>query len=323
MRIGVDKWIYGISSYVLKISIPTSEDGTVSNWIVTASSGLNIRSVPNTTGTKLGWMPYNTKFSVTSVDSNNWGKLYGKPGYVCLLYAKKIEDPSESTGRRPTSLEYPLPFGIRISQYFGSNPSWYPQSKGHNGIDWACTVGTPIYAMQDGIVIRASLYSQPGITDGKVGYGRHVRIQHKEGISIYGHLSRLDVKEGDIVKAKQQIGLSGGATSDPYSGFSTGAHLHAEYRVTNLPNPVPGGYVYNAFDFLPILIEPELPTGVTKWKVTATAGLNIRSAPSSAGTVIGALAYDEIFYVSSIDSNNWGKLYNREGYCALNYAKRI
>lgn len=147
-------------------------------------------------------------------------------------------------------LKHPLKGDFRISQLFGMNPSWYPTSQGHNGIDWATPVGTPVHAMQDGTVIRAADFSQPGITDGKVGYGRHVRIQHQQGVSIYGHFSRLDVKEGDVVKAGDQLGLSGGATSDPNSGLSTGAHLHAEYRMDGIKNPVPGGYVYNAIDIL-------------------------------------------------------------------------
>lgn len=174
-------------------------------------------------------------------------------------------------------LVYPLPMGIRISQLFGERPEVYTTSKGHNGVDWACAVGTPIYAMQDGVVIRAADFSQPGITDGKIGYGRHVRIQHPEGVSIYGHLSKLMVQEGDQVKAGQQIGLSGGATSDPNSGMSTGAHLHGEYRMDGIKNPVPGGYVYNAIDILPLLnatpVEPEpLPEGTVRTLVN----LNIR-----------------------------------------------
>lgn len=152
-------------------------------------------------------------------------------------------------------LHYPLPEGIRISQLFGANPQWYTQSRGHNGIDWACMVGTEIYAMADGTVIRADAL------DGKIGYGRHVRIQHSEGISIYGHLSVLRCAVGDHVIAGQLIGLSGGATTDPACGNSTGPHLHGEYRLTNVPNPVPGGYVYNAINILPLLVSS------TEWEV--------------------------------------------------------
>jgi len=114
----------------------------------------------------------------------------------------------------------------RISQLFGERPGSYPTSKGHNGIDYAIS-HLPVYAMRDGVVSRASLYSHDGTTDGKVGYGRHVRIQHDNGVSIYGHLHSYCVAVGDVVKEGQQIGITGGETSDPNSGWSTGAHLHA------------------------------------------------------------------------------------------------
>ena len=185
-------------------------------------------------------------------------------------------------------LKHPLKSEIRISQLFGKNPDKYTTSKGHNGIDWATPVGTPVYAMQDGTVIRAMDYSQPGMTDGKIGYGRHVRIQHPQGVSIYGHFSRLDVKEGDRVTAGTQLGLSGGAKTDPNSGMSTGPHLHAEYRMDGIKNPVPGGYAYNAIDILPLLeaweepapVEPEKPLVIGKAKTLVR--LNIRRTPGGA-----------------------------------------
>jgi len=101
--------------------------------------------------------------------------------------------------------------------------------------------------MQDGVVIIAEERQE------KSGYGRQVRIQHNEGMSIYGHLSKLMVSKNDTVKAGQQIGLSGGNTDDPCSGFSTGPHLHAEYRLTSGAPQVPGGYAYGAIDLLPLL----------------------------------------------------------------------
>lgn len=290
------------------------------------------------------------------------------------------------------SLYYPLPEGIRISQIFGVNPQWYSISKGHNGIDWACITGTPIYAMQDGTVIRADALS------GKVGYGRHVRIQHEKGVSIYGHLSKLLVKVGDKVVAGQIIGLSGGATTDPACGNSTGAHLHGEFRLDGVQNLVPGGYQYNAINILPLLksypnditikslydakvivsglnvrampnstvdnvikvvgnvtlpvyeevngfgrinkvhnewilvsnpqyvtksTDPLPPvTTITNWIITATNGVYVRDVPN--GTkFIASLLYNQKFQVSSIDANGWGKLYGRDGYVLMKYARQI
>src|SRR4030042_585854 len=145
-------------------------------------------------------------------------------------------------------LLWPVPSNTRISQIFGVNPLVYPTSKGHNGVAFACLIDTKVRAMRGGVIIVAR-------NDGKIGYGRHIRIQHENGVSIYGHLHVLMGAEGDPVVAGQQIGLSGGAVSDPGSGFSTGPHLHAEYRINDTPNPVPGGWVYNAVDILPLLVN--------------------------------------------------------------------
>ena len=222
-----------------------------------------------------------------SLDLNAWtstAQRYSQfVGGSIIVPEPPVEPPAE-----PLILYYPLPEGIRITQLFGMNPSWYPSSKGHNGIDWGCAVGTPIYAMHSGDVIRADAI------DGKYSYGRQVRIQDARGVSIYGHLSKLMVTAGTKVSAKQLIGYSGGNTSDPQSGFSTGAHLHAEYRLEDVPNPVPGGYTYNAIDILPLLKSHEQtapPPSLYSVKVVV-ANLNVRTSPYIvAGNIIRTIGF--------------------------------
>lgn len=236
--------------------------------------------------------------------SNNW--LIPTPGVPPLP--------------EPLKLHYPLPEGIRISQLFGENPSWYPTSKGHNGIDWACPVGTPIFAMRDGTVIRADE------TSGKASYGRHVRIQHDNGISIYGHLSVLQTSVGMVVTAGQQIGLSGGDPSDPGSGFSTGPHLHGEYRLTDVPNPVPGGYVYNAIDLLPVLVseEPELPPTDPLYEAKVTASvLNVRAGAGTNYGVIRCIKKDTVCNIYE-EQAGWGRISSsRQEWISLYWTQRL
>jgi len=65
-------------------------------------------------------------------------------------------------------------------------------------------------------------------------YGRFVMLLHCDGyLSLYGHLSQIKVKFGEIVHAGQLIGLSGGDPCDNIDGdgWSSGAHLHFEVRV--------------------------------------------------------------------------------------------
>jgi len=84
----------------------------------------------------------------------------------------------------------------------------------HLGIDIANSIGTPIYSAADGVVIEAGPAS---------GFGLWVRIQHDDGtITVYGHMQDYSVREGERVKAGEQIARIGNR------GQSTGPHLHFE-----------------------------------------------------------------------------------------------
>ncbi len=87
----------------------------------------------------------------------------------------------------------------------------------HSGIDIALNTGDTIFAAFDGVVRLAK-------TNG--GYGKCVVIRHYNNLeTLYGHLSKINVKVGEKVKAGEAIGL-GGST-----GRSTGPHLHFECRL--------------------------------------------------------------------------------------------
>lgn len=84
----------------------------------------------------------------------------------------------------------------------------------HWGIDLAAPVGTPMYSVGDGVVLKAGPAS---------GFGLAIYIQHENGdVTVYGHMFVMDVKTGDIVRAGQQIAEVGA------NGQSTGPHLHLE-----------------------------------------------------------------------------------------------
>jgi len=124
------------------------------------------------------------------------------------------------------SLQHPVP-GARISQSFGQNPAVYQAFglPGHEGIDYACVIGTTITAAADGVVYRS------GATSGEYGpnkdqgpYGIRVTVKHtwgnQTGYTVYAHLSSVSVKEGDFVQAGDEVGKSGS------TGHSFGEHLH-------------------------------------------------------------------------------------------------
>jgi murein DD-endopeptidase MepM/ murein hydrolase activator NlpD len=84
----------------------------------------------------------------------------------------------------------------------------------HYGIDVANAIGTPIYAVTDGVVEEAGPAS---------GFGLWVVLRHSDGSSsVYGHVNRMFVTVGEKVKAGEQIAEIGNR------GASTGPHLHFE-----------------------------------------------------------------------------------------------
>ncbi|WP_085998820.1 M23 family metallopeptidase [Novosphingobium sp. Rr 2-17] len=110
-------------------------------------------------------------------------------------------------------------FGMREHPILGGR-------RQHKGIDLAAPVGTPIYATADGTISRASWFS---------GYGLYVSIEHGGNMETrYGHMSRLNVAEGQMVHKGDVIGFVGS------TGNSTGPHLHYEVRVAGeAVNPIP------------------------------------------------------------------------------------
>jgi len=96
---------------------------------------------------------------------------------------------------------------------------WLSQSYryDHRAVDVAAPLGTPVTAADRGVVLRAGWNDQ--------GYGRFVIIDHKiDYVTLYAHLDRILVQEGDVVGKGQVIGTVGS------SGNSTGPHLHFEIR---------------------------------------------------------------------------------------------
>jgi murein DD-endopeptidase MepM/ murein hydrolase activator NlpD len=96
--------------------------------------------------------------------------------------------------------------------------------KPHTGIDFVGNIGTPLYAVAPGKVI---------FVGDKSGYGKVVEIDHGMGFTtLYAHLSKFRIQRGDIVHARDIVGLGGN------SGRTTGPHLHYEIRYNDQPfNP--------------------------------------------------------------------------------------
>ena len=113
------------------------------------------------------------------------------------------------------------PVSDRVTSKFGVQRSTHT----HKGIDYGCSMNTTVRASYKGKVITA----RSGISGfGTAVYIDHGKINNVNVISIYGHLNRTLVNEGEIVTTGQAIGLSGN------TGYSEGPHLHFEIKENNV-----------------------------------------------------------------------------------------
>jgi murein DD-endopeptidase MepM/ murein hydrolase activator NlpD len=197
-----------------------------------------------------------------------------------------------------------------ITQIFNNyNPTSYGGDGRHKGIDYGIMAGNPVYSCMDGEVI-ATILSQSG-------YGRHIKIKHADGcISIYGHLTKTLVSVGQIVKAGQEIGKSGGDKYDGIDGdgFSTGAHLHWEIRPSTSLNTDQGA------------VDPEkwclrYVRGIRKQaEITAYLGLRSRVSPVD-GQTIYTIPHRSLIDVIE-EKDGWCRLLSlRSEWCSKEYLR--
>ncbi len=98
--------------------------------------------------------------------------------------------------------------------------------KMHYGMDFTAARGTPVYATGDGKVERADNKSS--------GYGKHIRVNHGYGyLTLYAHLSKYNVRQGQKVKRGDLIGFVGS------TGRSEAPHVHYEvWKDKDRINPI-------------------------------------------------------------------------------------
>lgn len=137
--------------------------------------------------------------------------------------------------RRPNQGEITTGYGVR--RYYNGK---FAQDYYHRGIDYAGSSGSPVTAPAAGRVALVGRESA-GNQSFQI-HGNTVGLDHGQGVtSIYLHLSRIDVQEGQMVRAGQVIGAVGS------TGASTGPHLHWGLYVNGVSvDPAP--WRYDAFE---------------------------------------------------------------------------
>ena len=136
-----------------------------------------------------------------------WFQEASKKGAYYTLDGKSL---------RQAYLNYPVEFS-RISSGFSMrvhpiHKTW----RAHLGTDFAAATGTKVRTVGDGTVSFAGVQN---------GYGNVIFVEHaNHQTTVYAHLSRIDVKQGQRVEQSDIIGAVGS------TGWATGPHLHFEFR---------------------------------------------------------------------------------------------
>lgn len=172
-------------------------------------------------------------FIITEEMINNYQSIIGyvNPGMNAstdgegIPLSEEFADIIEESKKKPyvgETMGSPFADGwqAKVTSEFGSRspitlPDGTVTDSVHTGMDMGAPGGTPILAVNDGTVVYVRNHS--------IGLGLHLAIDHGGGIlSVYGHTSRIIVKEGDEIKKGQKIAEVG------TTGYSTGNHLHLE-----------------------------------------------------------------------------------------------
>ena len=154
---------------------------------------------------------------VLAAEFVNAGKSLKALWYQENAHTKGAYFSIDGSSRRRPFLASPLEFS-RITSGFAMRlhpilNTW----RAHNGVDYSAPSGTAVRSVGDGVVEIAGRQN---------GYGNVVKLQHANGNStLYAHLSRIDVRQGQRIEQGQRIGAVGA------TGWATGPHLHFEFRV--------------------------------------------------------------------------------------------
>jgi len=181
---------------------------------------LNLRQQPNTSSAILANIPHNTLLNAGEI--RGWGRtnFNGRTGWISLEHAVRVNN--NTTPPPPSAFNpvWPTVNGtITAGDIYPTRGSRHSTRHGR-AIDIAVPTGTNVFATESGTVTQVR--NQPN------GFGLYIEIRHNNGaFSLYAHLSRQDVREGDRVSRGQVIGRSGN------TGSSSGPHLHFELSNSN------------------------------------------------------------------------------------------
>jgi murein DD-endopeptidase MepM/ murein hydrolase activator NlpD len=199
---------------------PVRQEGTVTRLVTDRSTlpGRTIRSVPSTAASSPA-----RRAAPRAGTARRTSARSAKPAATAksgsATRSKSGATPSKKTATEKsasTAAKAAAPAAKWVRPGTGTISSCFCERWGtfHWGVDLAAPYGAPIYAAGDGVVLRAGPAT---------GFGQAVYIQHANGdTTVYGHMEKILVTDGEHVHAGQEIALVGA------EGEATGPHLHFE-----------------------------------------------------------------------------------------------
>lgn len=161
-------------------------------------------------------------------------------------------------------LASPLAF-TRVSSGYGMR--FHPvhgDRRAHLGVDYAAPTGTAVRTIGDGVVQFAGWQR---------GYGNVVFIAHrKRHTTVYAHLSRIDVRQGQRVEQGESVGAVG------CTGVCTGPHLHFEFRDNGVPTDPLVALRNSESVALPTALRPQFEAVATLQRQKLDAASTLRQA---------------------------------------------
>ncbi|MCC6818529.1 MAG: peptidoglycan DD-metalloendopeptidase family protein [Bacteroidia bacterium] len=179
---------------VFNLDVPEGGNPSNSNFDI----GTNFDSTFNT-----AWEIYLNTWNTEILNPYSYDfTSFNQPVSLCLTHGD--------------SLGFVMPVVNAITSNFGPR-----HGRAHQGVDIDLETGDTVVSAFDGVVRMSRYY---------YGYGNMVVIRHHNGLeTLYGHLSKVLLEPGAVVKAGQSVGLGGN------TGHSFGSHLHFEIRFMGQP----------------------------------------------------------------------------------------
>jgi murein DD-endopeptidase MepM/ murein hydrolase activator NlpD len=153
---------------------------------------------------------------VLAAEFSNNGRSYSGVWYQDA-YSKGSYYSFDGQSKRRAFLASPMEFSRVTSGFSMRMHPIHKVWRQHLGVDYGAPTGTPVRNVGDGVVEFAGWQN---------GYGNVVQVRHSnERTTLYGHLSRIDVRKGQRVEQGARLGAVGA------TGWATGPHLHFEVKV--------------------------------------------------------------------------------------------